>query len=169
MKRLLILGLAVAGVAVVGADQAPAIKAAPARVEIAYARTEPIPAPAKAPVRDDLDIANFVRERKDLEIGDLFGAPTPPAPSPAAVPAAAPKAEPVAAPSVPPLPFTYLGRMTKSGKVIVYLLRNQEMLLAEAGATLDSAYRVENITGSTVQFVYLPLQARQDLSIPPTP
>jgi len=59
--------------------------------------------------------------------------------------------------------------MTKGGKAIVYLLRNGDMLLAETGVTLDGMYLVENISTSTVDFVYLPLQARQALNITQAP
>lgn len=166
MKRFVIAGLAVLAASVVGADQAPTTNTAPARVELAYAPPATIVAPARPPKVDELDVANFIRPHKELEVGDLFATPAPAAPPAPAVTAPAAKVEPPPAPVAPPLPFTYLGRMTKSGKVIVYLLRNQEMVLAEAGATLDGTYRVESIIGSAVQFVYLPLAARQDLTIP---
>lgn len=171
MKNVILVSLGIAGLAAVGADQAPRIKAAPARVEVAYANPAPSPAVAKvAEPIGEFDVALFSRGGKDVEIGELFAAPARAAPP--ASPAMAPSVkapEPPPAPSAPPLPYTYFGRMTKSGKVIVYLLRNQEMLLAESGTTLDGTYRVDGITASAVQFTYLPLQARQDLSIPSTP
>jgi hypothetical protein len=59
--------------------------------------------------------------------------------------------------------------MTKGGKSIVYLVRNGDMLLAEKGSTLDGTYLVEEISSSTIDFVYLPLQARQALNITQAP
>ena len=41
--------------------------------------------------------------------------------------------------------------MDKGGRVIVYLQRNQDMVLAEAGATLDGTYLVEKITPTAVR------------------
>lgn len=166
MKKLVLVGLGIAGLAVVGVDQAPRIKAAPAQVEIAYARPVPsLPQSKPAAPADELTLSP--RGGKEVEIGELFAAPAaaaPIAPPPAVVASVKPPEPP--APTAPPLPFTYFGRMTKSGKVVVYLLRNQELVLAEAGATLDGKYRVETISASAVQFTYLPLETRQDLNIP---
>ena len=167
MKKLVLASFGIAGLAVVGADQAPRINAAPARVDVAYVMPDPPSAPTKPAAQvDELNAALLSRSGKEVEIGELFAAPAPVAPSaPPPVAATSVKAPEPPTPMAPPLPFTYFGRMTKSGKVIVYLLRNQELLLAEAGATLDGTYRVETITAAAVQFTYLPLQTRQDLSI----
>lgn len=163
MKKLVLAGLGIAGLGVVGMDQAPRIRAAPASVDAAYATPQRA---VKAPPSGELELALITRGGKDVEIGDLFAAPPPAAPPPPpATPVSAKPPEPPA-PTAPPLPFTYFGRMTKGGKVIVYLLRNQELVLAESGGTLDGSYRVDSITASGVQFTYLPLQARQDLTIP---
>lgn len=69
----------------------------------------------------------------------------------------------------PPLPFKYLGRMQGPERSFVYLLRNQEMLIALAGETLDKDYRVEQISDSAVHLTYLPLSTPQILTIPPAP
>jgi len=163
MKKFVLAGLGIAGLAVVGVDQAPRIKAAPATVDVAYATPQ---APAKMPASSEFDVALVSRGGKDVEIGDLFAAAQPAAPPPSPVVPSSAKALEPPAPAAPPLPFSYFGRMTKGGKLIVYLLRNQELLVAEPGATLDGTYRVDSITASAVQFMYLPLQARQDLNIP---
>ncbi len=114
---------------------------------------------------EELDLKKLVRERKDREIQDLFANPAPVvAPAPALEVKAVP--EPPPAPAAPPLPYAYLGQMKKGERVIVYLLRNQEMFLAEAGQTLETDYRVEGISDSDVAFVYLPLGTKQVLSIP---
>jgi hypothetical protein len=121
---------------------------------------------------DEFDLKRLVRERRERNIEDLFADPAPPPAGKAAVIAApAPEVklapEPPPAPEAPALPFTYLGQMKNGARVIVYLLKNQEMLLAETGQTLESQYQVADISDSAVQFVYLPLGTRQVLSIPP--
>lgn len=66
----------------------------------------------------------------------------------------------------PPLPFTYLGRIVRGGRQIAYLLHRDEMIVAEAGDVIEAVYRIEGVTDSDIQFVYLPLGMRQVLSIP---
>jgi len=162
MKKLSVLAAALLACAV-GPEQAVPTSAAPVPLEVRRASAPSAP----IAMAEELDVASLVRPRKDLEVNDLFSnaaAPRPPAPS------AAPTAEPVvAAPTAPPLPYTYLGRMTKGGKAIVYLVRNGDMLLAEKGSTLDGTYLVEDISSSTIDFVYLPLQARQALNVTQAP
>lgn len=120
---------------------------------------------------DEIDLKRMVRERGNRDIEDLFADPAPPPAPKAAIAPPAPEIklapEPPPAPEAPALPFTYLGQMKKGERVIVYLLKNQEMLLAETGQTLESQYQVGDISDSAVQFVYLPLGTKQVLSIPP--
>ena len=151
--------VALAGV-VTGREQAPEV-VAPAERREAQA----------APPVEELDLKWIVRERRERSIQDLFENPrpavpaVPPAPPPA--PVAETKPEPPPAPSAPPLPFAYLGQMQNGERLIVYLVRNQEMLLAEEGQTLEPGYKVEGVTDSAVHFVYLPLGTKQVLAIPP--
>ena len=167
MRMLVLTAIALGAAALVGADQTPAPAPRIEPAAVAPART-PAPPPASL---EELDVGALARSRNDLAVQDVFANPAvpapPPPPPPVVVAPAAPA--PAAPPSPPPLPFTYLGRMTKGGKAIVYLQRNQEMVLAQAGATLEDVYLVENISSSAVQFVYLPLQARQQLAIPHSP
>ncbi len=163
MKRFLGVVIAVGAGVLIGPEQAQRISAAPAPVD-----TPPRIEIPPAPVPDDLNVSNLVRKRINVEVEDLFATPAAVAPAPTPAPGPITEAPPPA-PTAPPLPFTYLGRMNKGGKAIVYLLRNGDMLLAETGVTLDGTYLVENISTSTVDFVYLPLQARQALSITQAP
>jgi len=123
------------------------------------------PAAVAAPL-EELDLKRLARLRGEIEVLDLFAPPERPAPAVAPVPQPAAKPEAPAVPSAPPLPFTYLGRMKKGEQVTVYLLRNQELLLAQAGTTIDENYRVEGISDSAVLLFYVPLGTRQTLSIP---
>ena len=123
---------------------------------------EPAPQPVRASYAPALEVAPLARERRETEIEDIFGVPP-------VLPAVVPKAEPAPAPTTPPLPFSYLGRMKKGERTTLYLLRNQDMVIVEEGATLESAYRVERISDTTAHFVYLPLGTAQTLAIPPVP
>jgi hypothetical protein len=117
---------------------------------------------------EDLDVARLVRTRTEQSAPDLFSNPLfvpPPVAQPTPPPVAKP--EPPPAPVAPPLPYAYLGRMNHGERQIVYVLKNQDMLIAERGETLENAYRVEDISDASVVFVYLPLGTKQVLSIPP--
>ncbi len=114
--------------------------------------------PAEAVVvMDDIGMMKLVRERKG-GIQDVFASAAPQPPTPAPVVTAPPK------PTAPPLPFSYFGRLKTPDRLVIYLLRNEEVLLAEAGQTLDTNYRVVSVSETAVQFVYLPLDTRQTLN-----
>lgn len=116
----------------------------------------------------DLDLARLKRptreEDKVATAADpfarrSFGAAEQPA-------AAAP--EQPAVPQVPPLPFTYLGKVIDDGKLSVFLGRGEDSFSLSAGKRqkLDDQYRVDKVTESAVVFTYLPMNARQTLDIP---
>ncbi len=157
-----VVALALLASVVTGRETAPAPEPAPA---------QPSPAAAVPVLAEDLDTLKMIRQRRDGSVLDLFAIPAPPQIAPVA-PAAAPpeaKPEPPQAPGAPALPFSYLGRMQKGERTIIYLLKNQDMLLAETGSTLENDYRVEGISDTAVNFLYLPLGSRQVLSIPVEP
>lgn len=80
--------------------------------------------------------------------------------------AAAPQAP--AAPQVPPLPFTYLGKVIEDGKLSVFLGRGDDSFSVRAGkrSRLGPEYRVDRVTETAVVFTYLPMNAKQTLDIP---
>lgn len=115
---------------------------------------------------EDLGLDNVARQRSEREKPDLFASRSwvpPPAPAPSV--AAKPVPPPV--PAAPPLPFKYLGRRADAERLVVYLAKGEDTYNAVVGDTLENTYRVESISESTVQFVYLPLGTMQSLSIPP--
>jgi hypothetical protein len=87
-------------------------------------------------------------------------APPPPAPAPSPAPVAAAAALPVA----PPLPFRFLGRYVDAGVQVVMLVKGEQLYLVAVGDTIDQAYRVDRVSGTTVELTYLPLQLKQSLS-----
>ena len=142
---------------VVGREQAP-----PPAVE-----RRVVSQPVAAPV-ETLDLKKLNRERRSNPVQDPFALPTPPAPPPAPTPApvAAVKPEPPPPPKAPPLPFTYAGRMIRGDQTFVYLVRNQELIVGEAGLQIGNDYRLVGISESAVHFVYLPLDEQQLLAFP---
>ena len=123
----------------------------------------PPQAATEAPLpRQELDLEKLVRARKEQPGQDLFSVPSPPVPPQAAVPAPAP------APSAPPLPFSYVGRMKKGDQTILYLLRNNEMVVVEPGRSDLGDYKLQAVSEAELQFTYLPLGTTQTLSISPS-
>lgn len=139
------------------------------------------PAPGPRPAAEvsaavpQLELDRLERTRREGGFADLFAPASEPgrvaraspvlpsAPSEPALAVVAAASEPTAA---PPLPFAYLGRMVKGERMVAYVLRGEEMLLAEAGRMLGPDYRVEGVTDSAVHFLYVPLGTRQVLSFP---
>ena len=68
-----------------------------------------------------------------------------------------------AAPVAPALPYTYFGRMTESGRTVVFLQRGERSYTVRSGDLLDNIYRVDDITPTAVILTYLPLKQRQSL------
>lgn len=67
--------------------------------------------------------------------------------------------------AAPPLPFRYIGRLRANGRTEVLLMRGTAVYSVAPGAHIDADYRVERITDSTITFTYLPLKAKQDMSL----
>jgi hypothetical protein len=139
----------------------------------------PPPAPAevgppKKPVEIkeeiELDPEKLIRPKREGDARDLFAGrswvPSPPPAPPVAVAAPVRKPEPPPPPAAPPLPFRYVGRLDDGERTVVFLRRDQKALGVTAGTRVDDAYRVESISESAVEFVYLPLGTKQVLDLP---
>jgi hypothetical protein len=82
----------------------------------------------------------------------------------------APEQQAAAAPAkreAPALPFRYMGQVIENGKQEILLLRGDEHFVVAAGGKIDSEYRLDKATKSTLTFTYLPMKARQTLEITP--
>jgi hypothetical protein len=110
--------------------------------------TVALTAPAKAVV--DQGASRLTAEGDDLFPVHSWRPPPPPAP-------------PVQ-PTAPPLPFEFKGRMEEGGHSLIFLARQQMMLVVKQGDTLDGLYHVDAITPWSVEFTYLPLKQKQSLS-----
>lgn len=162
-RRALAAVLALALLASMVAGREPS--SAPRSKDVGAPRVDT--APERTDVRaEDLDMDGIAGRVREREIPDLFAgrswAPVPPLVVNALPP---PKPEPLPPPSAPPLPFRYLGRLVDGAKVVVFLEKNQEALSVAAGDRIESLYQVEGIEESAVHFIYLPLGARQTLSV----
>jgi hypothetical protein len=156
-----VLALALLASIVTGREQSPVAQAPrPAPVPTAESQQAP---------QSDLALDKLVRLRTEHDVLDLFAIQSwaPAAVQPAAAPLepAPPEPPAPAIPIAPPLPFAYLGRMVKNDRTLVYLLKGEDMLLAEIGRTLGD-YRIDGIGESTMTFVYVPSGTRQTLAFP---
>lgn len=147
--------------------KAPAVASRPAETATqpaASARTE-----AETATSRDLDMERAQRRLKPPQRGpiqDAFVPRTWAVPQPAPTPVVqAPVSIAPSAPVPPPLPFEYLGQMSEDGKTMVFLNRGETPLVGRIGETLEGSYRIERIADNAVEFTYLPLNARQVLSI----
>ena len=66
---------------------------------------------------------------------------------------------------LPPLPFTFLGRVDIAGVTSVFLAENRILLTVVAGDILDNRYMVEQVTATEIVFTHLPSQQRQSLPV----
>lgn len=72
-------------------------------------------------------------------------------------------------PQAPPLPFVYLGQIQEGKGIAVFLGKQQQTLIVRAGETVDTNYRVEEVTPTLATFVFLPLGEKQQLPLRNTP
>ena len=135
-----------------------------------HAAPQPAPAPAMngaAPQASlpDLDLDKLNRSVRSNRITDLFASKAAAPPPPPVAVAITPPPPPPAPPSAPPLPFRYFGKWIDGDKTVVFLWNASEGHSVAAGDTVEGTYRVEAITDSSVDFVYLPLGSKQTLPI----
>jgi len=131
-------------------------------------------APAAPPAPARAAAGRLAAREADAAAVDLFARrswapPPPPPPKPAPPPPPPPPAPPPPPPKAPPLPFTFVGFIeTDGGGPKVLLALGDELIVARRGDELAGRrYRLANVTGSALEFVYLPLQQAQSLQLPP--
>jgi hypothetical protein len=66
-------------------------------------------------------------------------------------------------PVAPPLPFTYLGKMTEEGKITVYIAKSGRNYVLKGGEVIDGMYAVQSIDAQKIIFNYIPLKTEQVL------
>lgn len=135
-------------------------------VERSTAATKPVSVAAAA---DSTEVASTATEGEALPKleQDPF-APrgwTAPPPPPPPAPVAPPPLPPAAPAGPPPLPFRFMGRLNDGGTEVVYLSRGEQTLVAKAGETLESTYKVLSVAAQRIDFEYLPTGDTQSLTI----
>ena len=165
--RRSLLYLALAGVAAWSAwlainEPASDVEADLAEVAEPAARAQPA-----APTTTTIDAAAVARKKPQqaaprlaLARANLFPEQTwfiapPPPPPPPYVPPPPPQA--------PALPFSYMGRWQEAGQTTYYLVRGMLPVSVRAGQVLDGVWRLEPVTGSLLNFTYLPLNQTRSL------
>lgn len=93
--------------------------------------------------------------------------PPPPAPPPVAPPIVV--AQPPPPPTAPPLPFVVLGAIRglgiADGQPVVFLNDRGTTIAVSAGDAIHGTYKVEAISATAIEFIYLPLGQRQSLAL----
>ena len=120
-----------------------------------------IPAPAASPPLIAAPPAREIGPRLTFARADLFPkqswyVPPPPPPLP-------PPPPPPPPPQAPQLPFTYMGHWQEGGQTTYYLARGLESLSVRPGQVLDGVWRLEPVSGSLLNFTYLPLNQTRSL------
>jgi len=67
-------------------------------------------------------------------------------------------------PVAPPLPFQYRGSLQDDGKTTVFLVQQLRQIIVNEGDVIDNTYRVDAIAPQAIDFTYLPLKEKQQLS-----
>lgn len=73
--------------------------------------------------------------------------------------------EPPPEPQAPPLPFKVMGQYSEADQHGVFLLHNDQNLVARVGDTIANNYKVESLRDGVLTLLYLPLQQRQTLLV----
>lgn len=98
-------------------------------------------------------------EKPAPEVTLAWGPPPPPPPP------KMPKGYKPPPPPPPPLPFQAIGKLDEDGAITAFLLAANRTYAAKKGDTIDNNYRVEEVTSQHIVFTFLPLKARQELSL----
>jgi hypothetical protein len=71
-------------------------------------------------------------------------------------------AGPVGAPA---LPFQFMGRFSDEGKTAYFLQIDGRNVVARPGDNIDDNYRLDSVSGDSLNFTYLPLHQKQSLVV----
>jgi hypothetical protein len=166
---LLIGALALTLVAVHWADTLTDVPEASAGAVAEPAPRSAAPA-AVAQTAPALDLQKLQRQRALDPDADPFGPrdfrpPPPKVKTPAANAALEQGAAPPPPPQAPPLPFSYMGRLSEDRDTTVFLAIGDRNLVVKPGDVIDNMYKLEEVSDDTLVLTYLPLSQRQTLPI----
>lgn len=97
---------------------------------------------------------------------DAVPVPVAVAPAPVAVAVIAVPDAPPPAPVAPPLPFSFMGRLSDGANATVYISRGEESWTVKGGETLDGNYKVASVAPQQIVFEYVPTGTQQTLALP---
>jgi hypothetical protein len=103
----------------------------------------------------ELDLERLERRKFSARAGDIFGQRSwvPP-----------PRPEPPRPPSPPPMQFRYLGKVVEGDETRVFLALGERNYIVRPGESINSQYRLDEVSDHNITFTYLPLNARQMLA-----
>lgn len=84
-------------------------------------------------------------------------------------PPPAPPAEPPPPPVAPPFPYAYMGKLQEDGAVTVFFTQGNRVIPVKVGDTVDSVFRIDQITSDAMSLTYLPLKQTQVLALGNSP
>lgn len=165
-QRRSVLYAALAGVAAWSiwlAFNEPANEADLVEVAEPVAHTTPVPAAteavlAVAPMKPQPATPRLALARANLfPRQSWYVAPPPPPPPPP------PVYVPPPPPQAPALPYSYMGRWKEADQITYYLARGTLPVSVRPGEVLDGVWRMEPVSGSLLNFTYLPLNQTRSL------
>ena len=75
----------------------------------------------------------------------------------------------VAAPTAPALPFQFVGRLGDRDDLQVFLQSGEKLYVVRQGDVIEDTYRLDRVSASELNLVYLPLHQSQTLSVGSAP
>lgn len=103
-----------------------------------------------------LELERLERRKFSAQAGDLFSRQSWIPPPPPAKPQS---------PVPPPLMFKYLGKVIEGDETQVFLALAERNYVVKVGEKIDNQYRVDEVTDHAITLTYIPLNAKQVLSI----
>lgn len=107
---------------------------------------------------ESLQLERLDSRKFSAQAGDIFRSrswvPPPPPPS-----------EKSLRPSPPPLQFKYLGRVTEGEETRIFLALAERNYIVRPGESINSQYRLDEVSEDAITLTYLPLKAKQVLAI----
>ncbi len=73
------------------------------------------------------------------------------------------------APTAPELPFQFIGRMGERDDLQVFLQSGEKLYVVRQGDVIEDTYRLDRVSASELNLVYLPLHQSQTLTVGSAP
>ncbi|MBF8757968.1 hypothetical protein [Pseudomonas guariconensis] len=123
------------------------------------ARTEPVGAglPAKGQTKASIDLFPAQQWTAPKTMATVTEQPVAPAPVVEA------------APTAPVLPFQFVGRLGDRDDLQVFLQSGEKLYVVRQGDVIEHTYRLDRISATELDLVYLPLHQSQTLSVGSAP